>query len=67
MFVIIPLNLDGHLHKWTDGLASDIRSRLAADFTRWESDTRFDSAFEKLVKALRADAGARETPPEAKL
>ena len=65
--ILIPLDLDGHLHKWTDGLASDIRSRLAADFTRWESDTRFDSAFEKLVKALRADAGARETPPEAKL
>ena len=38
--IIIPLNLDGHLlDGWTGGLASDIRSRLAADFTGWGRTT----------------------------
>ena len=48
-----------------DGLASDIRSRLAADFTGWESDnTKFEEQFERVVKALQTE---RESPPEPKL
>lgn len=66
---LIPLNLDGYLFskKWRSGKATQIRSRLAADFTDWESNsTKFEEEFDRLVKALRTDEG-REQPPKSKL
>lgn len=58
--LIIPLNLDDHLHLgWEDGLATDIRSRLAADFTGWEQDNdKFEAQFEKVVASMRASKAA---------
>jgi hypothetical protein len=52
---------------WGDGKADQVRSRLAADFTGWETDNdKFEFAFEKVVSALREDGG-REKPPPQKL
>lgn len=64
--IIIPLNLDGYLFEWDDGLASDLTTRLAADFTGWEHDNaKFEEQFERVVKALRTHERAREKAPHS--
>jgi hypothetical protein len=67
--VLVPLNLDGYLFsdKWKSGYEAQVRRRLAADFTEASDAGKFDEQVERLIKALRADEGAREKPPKQRL
>jgi len=53
--------------KWKSGYQAQVKRRLAADFTESGTGTKFDEQVERLIKALRADEGAREKPPESRL
>jgi uncharacterized protein YjbI with pentapeptide repeats len=67
---LIPLNLDGFMFggEWKDGKAIPIKTRLAADFTGWDTDnSKFEQEFGRVVKALRSGEWARESPPAPKL
>lgn len=64
--------LTAHLYmfsgKWNSGKSAQVKSRLAADFTGWETDNeRFNEQVDRVATALRADAGGRERPPDSKL
>ena len=66
---LVPLDLDGYIrsnkveHRW----ATDIQSRVAADFSGWESDNdKFERQLERVIEALKTPEG-RPPDPEPKL
>jgi hypothetical protein len=69
VLALIPLNLDNYLlSQWQSGLSTEVKARLAADFSGWESNNeKFEEQFERLVKALRTNSGGKKPPPVCKL
>lgn len=68
---LIPLDLDGYLLtdecERENGKAIQVKERLAANFIGWEEDNEiFETAVEKVIKALQTDGG-RKKPPVPKL
>lgn len=68
--ILIPLNLDNYLFgaQWESGKRHEIRSRLAANFAGCKvGSAKYELEFQKVIKALQSDKGAREKPPKPKL
>jgi hypothetical protein len=54
--------------EWTAWKQRHLTSRLASDFSGWDKDNaKFEAQLEKVIKALHADAQARQGPPKSKL
>jgi len=62
VLALIPLNLDSYIfsNDCEYGKARQVKSRLTADFTGWESDnSKFEQAFERILKLLSTDNADR--------
>ena len=67
---LIPLDLDGYLFDgpWESSKASQVKDRLAADFTGWESDNdKYRRGLKQLLNELRSESADHKAEPSTKL
>jgi len=49
--------------EWKSGKGQQIKERLAADFTGWETDNaKFEEQFERVVMALQTEVTREDAP-----
>ena len=66
--VVIPLNIDDYLFEWNGAKASALTSRVAADFTNWDTaKSKFAKQIENVLKALDTDRLATRFEPPPKI
>jgi TIR domain-containing protein len=66
--VLFPITLDDAIYNEKSGWAADIkRTRQIGNFRGWKDHDEYRKAFDRLLRDLQADDGARETPPAPKL
>ncbi len=53
--LLIPITIDDHIFKWTDGKRMAIEKRNIGDFRNWEDEGAFEKALEGLMVALNVD------------
>jgi hypothetical protein len=66
--VLIPLNLDNHMFKWSDGKAEALRARFAPSFVGWAEDsTKRESSLAQVVTGLAIVKPPQKIPPPSRL
>jgi hypothetical protein len=62
--VLFPIRLDDEVMKTDQAWAADIRrTRHIGDFTRWKDHDSYQKAFDRLLRALKAEGAATASAP----
>ena len=61
ILVLIPLNPDGYVFQWTNGKASQVRERLAADFRGWKPPDVLMNGNHEEIRKFRKHAARQKT------
>lgn len=53
--VLFPIRIDGSIFQWEHEIKADVMEKTIGDFSGWHEQSQYDSAFSRLLSALRKD------------